>query len=654
MKLTSIGSRIAAAATAIALLACVGFGTIVVLRSDAASTARTEETLEQARSGFDAALAAEARELASVAATLAAMPPVTDALARRDRAVMLALLRDSQAAVEAGGARLNVHAAPAVNFLRVWRPEQNGDDISARRRTVVDAVRTGQTQVGLERGLRDISIFGVAPIRGANGVIGVVDVALNLTPAVLQRIRNAIDTNVAVLRATEQGFEPIGSTLSAAANGLGTAEARAAAMRGQRMRSTAEANGQQYAVLTFPLHDVAGQAIGVVELAIDGRAAGAARAEVLRFVLITAAVLLVIAILLGLLVARSIARPVTALTARMQTLATGDLTAGVPGRDRADEIGAMARTVEVFQQGLAEAERLRAEQAQAQAKAETARREATHALAEEVERSLSGIASGLAIAAGGLAEAGARLTTAAERSGAAAEETAGGVSRASDSVQTVAAATEELAASTAEISRQITEAASVASEAAQQSRTTDSTVQSLAEAAARIGDVVRLINDIAGQTNLLALNATIEAARAGEAGKGFAVVASEVKNLAGQTARATEEIAGQITAMQAATNASVVAVRAIGETIQRMDSVATAIAAAIEEQGAATREIARAVQQAAEGTSGASTSAGRVAEEMGDTVTSIRGVSDGAAEVRRQGDGLRDAVARLIGGLRAA
>ena len=654
MKLTSIGSRIAAAATAIALLACAGFGTIVVLRSDAATTARTEETLEQARSGFDAALAAEARELASVAATLAAMPPVIDALTHRDRPAMLALLRDSQAAVQTGGARLNVHAAPAVNFLRVWRPEQNGDDISGRRRTVTEAVRTGQTQVGLERGLRDISIFGVTPIRGADGVLGVVDVALNLTPAVLQRIRDAIDTDIAVLRATEQGFEPIGSTLAAAASGLASPEARAAAMRGERMRSAAEANGRQYAVLTFPLRDVAGQAIGVVELAIDGRAAGAARAEVLRFVLITAAALLVIAILLGLLVARSIARPVTALTQRMQALAAGDLTGTVPGRERADEIGAMARTVEVFQQGLAEAERLRTEQAQAQARVEADRRAATHALAEEVERSLSGIASGLATAAGGLAEAGTRLTTAAERSGAAAAETAGGVSRASESVQTVAAATEELAASTAEISRQITEAASVASEAAQQSRTTDSTVQSLAEAAARIGDVVRLISDIAGQTNLLALNATIEAARAGEAGKGFAVVASEVKNLAGQTARATAEIAGQITAMQAATNASVIAVRTIGETIQRMDSVATAIAAAIEEQGAATREIARAVQQAAEGTSGASASAGRVAEEMSDTVTSIRGVSDGAAEVRHQGDGLRDAVARLIGGLRAA
>jgi methyl-accepting chemotaxis protein len=654
MKLTSIGSRIAAAATAVALLACAGFGTIVVLRSDAATTARTEETLEQARSGFDAALAAEARELASVAATLAAMPPIIDALTRRDRPAMLALLRDSQAAVQAGGARLNVHAAPAVNFLRVWRPEQNGDDISGRRRTVTEAVRTGQTQVGLERGLRDISIFGVTPIRGADGVLGVVDVALNLTPAVLQRIRDAIDTDIAVLRATDQGFEPIGSTLAAAASGLASPEARAAALRGERMRSAAEANGRQYAVLTFPLRDVAGQAIGVVELAIDGRAAGAARAEVLRFVLITAAALLVIAILLGLLVARSIARPVTALTQRMQALAAGDLTGTVPGRERADEIGAMARTVEVFQQGLAEAERLRAEQAQAQARVEADRRAATHALAEEVERSLSGIASGLATAAGGLAEAGTRLTTAAERSGAAAAETAGGVSRASESVQTVAAATEELAASTAEISRQITEAASVASEAAQQSRTTDSTVQSLAEAAARIGDVVRLISDIAGQTNLLALNATIEAARAGEAGKGFAVVASEVKNLAGQTARATEEIAGQITAMQAATNASVIAVRTIGETIQRMDSVATAIAAAIEEQGAATREIARAVQQAAEGTTGASASAGRVAEEMGETVTSIRGVSDGAAEVRHQGDGLRDAVARLIGGLRAA
>ncbi|MBW6399657.1 HAMP domain-containing protein [Roseomonas sp. HJA6] len=650
----SIGRRIAAAATAIALLACIGFGAIVLLRNEAATDSRTEAALTRARAAFDAAMTAEARELANTAEALAVLPSVAQGLQRGDRAALLALLEPSQRAMTARGARLNLHAPPGTAFLRVWRPDQFGDDLRARRRLVTEAFRTGRTQVGMERGLQDVSIFGVAPIRDGDRVLGVVDIALNFTPAVLERIGEAVGTEIAMLRSTDQGFAPVGSTIPGAAEGLATPAMRSAALNGTAARGEGQAGGHDFALLAFPLRDAAGQAIGVVEVAVDDAAAAAARMDAIRFVLITGAALLVVAILFGMLVARSIARPVVALTARMEALAGGDLSGTAPGRDRRDEIGAMARTVEVFREGLLEAERLRTEQQAAQAREAAARRDANVALAGEVERSLSGIAAGLATAAGGLADAGARLQSSAERSGAAADATAGGVRHASENVQTVAAATEELAASTAEIGRQITEAASVAAEATTQSRQTDNTVHSLAEAASRIGDVVRLISDIAGQTNLLALNATIEAARAGDAGKGFAVVASEVKNLAGQTARATEEIAGQIGAMQQATEASVTAVRAIAETIGRIDSVTSAIAAAIEEQGAATREIARAVQQAAEGTGGASSAAGRVAEEMAGTLQAVRGVTEGTAEVRRQGDGLREAISGLIVKLRAA
>jgi methyl-accepting chemotaxis protein len=653
MTLKSIGARIAAASIAIALIACLGFGALVVLRDTQSADAQREQSLGAARNAFDAALLAETRELASSAEAIAAMPPVVAAIARQDRDSLQALLLPIQAGMTAASKRLNVQVAPAISFLRVWQPDQHGDDVSSRRHTVPEAMRTGRTQAGLERGLRDVSLFGTAPVRADGRVIATVDIAMNFSAEVLARLRAATGADIAILRATDQGFEPIGSTLPAGAN-FATAQARTAAMRQQGSRSEARVGDHTYAVLSFPLRDAGGNAIGVVELAADTAAASAARMETIRFVLFTAAALLAVAVLLGLLVARSIARPVTTLTARMQALAGGELASAVPGRDRADEIGAMARTVEVFQQGLVEAERLRAESAAAREREAAARQAATQALANEVEAALSDIAQRLAGTAGGLADAGRRLDATAESSNAAATQTAEGVSRASSNVQTVAAATEELAASTSEISRQIAEAASVAGEAAQQSRNTDATVQSLAEAAGRIGDVVRLINDIAGQTNLLALNATIEAARAGEAGKGFAVVASEVKTLAAQTARATEEIASQITAMQAATNASVAAVRTIGETIQRMDSVATAIAAAIEEQGAATREIARAVQEAAEGTNDASASAGQVANEMGETLASVRAVSDGAAQVRAQGDGLRDAVGALVGRLRAA
>jgi methyl-accepting chemotaxis protein len=650
----TIGRRVAVATIGVAAIACIGFGTLVGMRDVQAGRAATEQALSVARAAFDAALAAETREVARLAEAIAALPPVVDALQREDRAAMLALLRGTEERAAALGRRVNIHRPPGVAFLRLWRPESFGDDISARRRTVVDAIRSGQTQAGLERGMQDASLFGVAPIRAGDQVIGVVDIAANVTREMLERLRAASGAELVVLRATDTGFAPIGSTIAAAPDGLLPEAVRRDIVAGQPVRAEGSAGGTGYAVLGFPLRDAAGRTIGVVEVAADTGAVAAMRMESLRFVLLVAGGLMAIAVLVALLVSRAVARPVTALTARMQALATGDLAGAVPGAARRDEIGAMARTVEVFQQDLVEADRLRGERAAAREREAAARHEANQALASEVETALSDIAQRLAGTAGGLAEAGRRLNTTAESSNAAAAQTAEGVSRASSNVQTVAAATEELAASTSEISRQIAEAASVAGEAAQQSRNTDATVQSLAEAAGRIGDVVRLISDIAGQTNLLALNATIEAARAGEAGKGFAVVASEVKTLAAQTARATEEIASQITAMQAATNASVAAVRTIGETIQRMDSVATAIAAAIEQQGAATREIARAVQEAAEGTNDASASAGQVASEMGETLASVRAVSDGAAQVRAQGDGLRDAVGSLIGRLRAA
>ncbi|MFC7689068.1 methyl-accepting chemotaxis protein [Paeniroseomonas aquatica] len=224
-------------------------------------------------------------------------------------------------------------------------------------------------------------------------------------------------------------------------------------------------------------------------------------------------------------------------------------------------------------------------------------------LADRFEADIGGVVQAVASAAAQVQGAAQALSGAAVTSDREAGAVAEAGNRAGGDVQAVAASAEELAASVAEISRQVAEGATVARAAAAEARATDETVQGLAQAAQRIGDVVRLIGDIAGQTNLLALNATIEAARAGEAGKGFAVVASEVKALAGQTAKATEEISSQIGAIQAATGHAVTALRSIGGTIERINEVTTAIAAAVEQQGSATEEIARSAGQVAEGTS---------------------------------------------------
>jgi methyl-accepting chemotaxis protein len=223
-------------------------------------------------------------------------------------------------------------------------------------------------------------------------------------------------------------------------------------------------------------------------------------------------------------------------------------------------------------------------------------------LADNFEREMGGVVDAVAAAAGQMQQSAHALTGSAETSGREADAVSEASGRAGADVQAVAASAEELAASVAEITRQVAEGAQVARSAADEARATDGTVQGLAQAAAKIGDVVRLISDIAGQTNLLALNATIEAARAGDAGKGFAVVASEVKNLAAQTAKATEEIAAQIGGIQGSTGQAVAALQSITATIERMNEVTTAIAAAVEEQGAATREIARSAALVAEGT----------------------------------------------------
>jgi len=287
---------------------------------------------------------------------------------------------------------------------------------------------------------------------------------------------------------------------------------------------------------------------------------------------------------------------------KMQVLADGDLAIELPDAERRDEIGQMARAVEIFRDSLAEGVRLRAEQEQQKALAAEQRKLDMYKLAYDFEGAVGEIIETVSSSATNLELSAGTLTSSAERSQELAVAVAAASNEASTNVQSVASATEELTSSVTEISRQVQGSARIAGEAVEQARQTNDRVGELAKAASRIGDFVNLINTIAAQTNLLALNATIEAARDGDAGRGFAVVASEVKLLAEQTAKATGEIREQINSIQTATGASVVAIAEIGETIGKMSEIAFTIASAVEEQGAATQEISRNVQQAAQGT----------------------------------------------------
>jgi methyl-accepting chemotaxis protein len=366
------------------------------------------------------------------------------------------------------------------------------------------------------------------------------------------------------------------------------------------------------------------------------------------------AVGLLVTVVLVLLMARSITRPIGVLSGAMKVLAGGDTSVAIEGTHRRDEIGGMAGAVQVFKDNMIEAERLRGERSAAEARMATQRKADMMKLADEFQQAIGGIVSTVSTASSQLEGSAGTLTSTARRAQEMATTVAAASEEASTNVQSVASATEELSSSVTEISRQVQESARMAGEAVTQARTTTERVSELSKAAARIGDVVDLINTIAGQTNLLALNATIEAARAGDAGRGFAVVASEVKALAEQTAKATGEIGQQITSIQAATGESVDAIKAISGTIERLSEVSSTIAAAVEEQGAATQEISRNVQQAAQGTQQVSSNIVDVQRGASDTGSASSQVLSAAQSLSGDSARLRQEVDKFLSSVRAA
>ncbi|MDU6750700.1 MAG: methyl-accepting chemotaxis protein, partial [Bradyrhizobium sp.] len=322
-----------------------------------------------------------------------------------------------------------------------------------------------------------------------------------------------------------------------------------------------------------------------------------------RMLVTMAALGIVLGLSLGFVIGQfGIAKPMRALVAVLQRMAKGEEVA-ISGEGRGDEIGETAQAVNEIKIMLAEKARQEAEAKVAMDKMMAEKRRADmHQMADNFEQAVGQIVETVSHASTELEASATSLSTTATRSQTLATTVASASHEASTNVQSVASATEEMASSVNEISRQVQESARMASDAVDQARRTNERVGELSKAATRIGDVVELINTIAGQTNLLALNATIEAARAGEAGRGFAVVASEVKALAEQTAKATGEIGQQIGSIQAATQESVGAIREISGTIEKLSEISSTIAAAVEEQGAATQEISRNIQQAAIGT----------------------------------------------------
>jgi methyl-accepting chemotaxis protein len=401
-----------------------------------------------------------------------------------------------------------------------------------------------------------------------------------------------------------------------------------------------------------------GTLVGVAEAALDAAKQHAETLQssvegdlALQLALLVGALVLAACSMLA--VSRRVINPLRLIRDAMLKVAEGDLSVEAPFADRQDEIGALAGALGVFKQNAVEKARIEEEQ-RARHEQATARQQAIENHIAAFEGQMREALEALASASGEMRHTSDDLSTNSAQTNSQVKSAAAASDEASSNVQTVAVASEELSASISEISRQVSHAATIAERAVGETKQTDATVQSLAETAGRIGEVVKLISDIASQTNLLALNATIEAARAGDAGKGFAVVASEVKSLANQTAKATEEIAAQIAAIQKVTQDAVTAIKEIGGTIGEVSAVATSIAGAVEEQGAATQEITRNTLQAAQRTKDVSETIGGVTAGADATGEAAQKVKSAAEALGARAEQLRSQVNGFLAEMRAA
>lgn len=423
---------------------------------------------------------------------------------------------------------------------------------------------------------------------------------------------------------------------------------------GQAYKGPAVLFGKSFMTAYQPVFDAAGKVIGILYVGIPTEPLDAMLQHAMMMMTIAAVAGALLVLGLTMLLVRSVTRPLRSVTDTLTALAEGNSNVAIEHVDRHDEIGAIARTIGVFKNNSLERRRLEAERKTAEAESTEKRKAELQNFVSEFQSNVGGIIDKVLHSSGQFESAARNLTETARSTAHLSQASADASTQASEHVRNAATTSEELTSSIAEINRRVQESNGIASSAVKQAAATDERMAELSRAGDRIGDVVKLITSIAEQTNLLALNATIEAARAGDAGRGFAVVAQEVKNLAGQTAKATNEISSHIVNMQSATQESVSAIKAIGHTIERINDIATSIAAAVEQQGAATQEIARSVQAAASVTIEVAANVGQVADGAKQTGETSDDILASAQALSGESLHLQAEVGRFLDGVRAA
>lgn len=613
---------------------------------------RLHAALEAAAENTEGMLQGGIARMGTYATALAQDPALATAAAAGDGAALRTHLVPAFAALRASDPRiavLEMTDARGVVLARGHNPARAGDD----KATVADVARAlrGEAAPGItvSPASGEIAYGTVVPLRREGRVVGTLKVAGRMNEATARDIARLVDGQVVLL-----GGPRVTASTAQGVEAQGLQPALASGSPAWQAQGLEETRGPlaNHLLRALPISDLAGQQAGAVLIALPLATWQAARWQATATTLGATALVLVLALPVALLAARRIGRHLADITGAMRELATGRTDLTIPGAGRRDEIGAMADALAVFQEDA----RRKRELEQGEAEARRARERRSGALeryTEDFGASVAGVLARFGESAAVMRESAERMSEAAQRTRAAVDGAAGDSARSSGDLSAVAAAVEELSATVTEISRQVAGAAAIAAEAAREAKASDERLNALTQSAERIGDVIGLISDVASRTNLLALNATIEAARAGEAGKGFAVVAGEVKNLAAQTAKATDEVASQIAAMREAANEAASVMRGMAGTIGRLDETTATIAAAVEEQGAATREITSRLQGVAAATAGVSEAMNSVsgtAEEARGTSEQVKGA---AGEVQDQAGLLRQEVDGFLANLRS-